>query len=103
MKVVNIRTEPSTHYIGRGSIAGNPFTHLPLYQTTALVQVGSREESIDTYRQWLTTKAGEKFEFHRRKKLLEWIDMLPEDAVLGCYCKPLSCHGDVIMEIWDAS
>jgi hypothetical protein len=43
MKLVNKRT---THYIGRGSALGNPFTHLPLGRTKALVQVPTIEDAV---------------------------------------------------------
>ena len=26
-----------------------------------------------------------------------------EGKVLGCWCKPLSCHGDVLLELLDSS
>ena len=33
--------------------------------------------------------------------LLQAIKDLPEDAVLGCWCKPANkCHGDVILVLW---
>ena len=25
---------------------------------------------------------------------------LPENMILGCYCKPKNCHGDIIIKIW---
>lgn len=28
------------------------------------------------------------------------IQGLPPDAVLGCWCKPKACHGDVIIKLW---
>jgi hypothetical protein len=31
---------------------------------------------------------------------MERIRALPANAVLGCWCKPGSCHGDVIVKIW---
>ena len=37
MRVVDRRKEPFTRYIGRGSDFGNPFTHLQLTSTKALV------------------------------------------------------------------
>lgn len=28
------------------------------------------------------------------------IEDLPEDAILGCFCHPKDCHGDIIIKIW---
>ena len=81
MKVVNKRKEHYTHYIGRGSIFGNPFV---------IGKDGSREEVIQKYREYAPTNP----------ELMKAIKELPKDAILGCYCKPQTCHGDVIIEIW---
>jgi len=79
MKVVNLRKEPYTHYIGRGSIFGNPY---PIDENH------TRERVIEMY------------EVYARQELMKAIAALPGDAILGCYCKPKACHGDVIIKIW---
>jgi len=79
MKVVNLRKEKYTHYIGRGSIFGNPFR---------IGKDGNREEVIKQYEAWA------------RQAIFHSIYNLPEDAILGCYCKPKACHGDIIIKIW---
>lgn len=81
MKVVNKRKEPFTIYVGRGSIFGNPFI---------IDRDGTRDEVI------------EKYEAYARATpyLLKAIKSLPEDAILGCYCSPNKCHGDVIIKLW---
>jgi hypothetical protein len=38
-------------YIGRGSVLGNPFSHLK--SSKASVVVNSREEAIERYKSWL--------------------------------------------------
>jgi len=111
MKIVDKRTTPFTHYIGRGSAFGNPFTHLPLAGTKAYAlagtkayaQVGTIQESVTLFRQW----AHGDVQFDKlippavRMRLLTYVRRLPADAVLGCYgCKPV-CHGDVIIELWN--
>jgi hypothetical protein len=80
MNVVHVN-QAHTHYIGRPSIFGNPFMINP--QNT-------REQVI------------EQFETYARRNsvLLTAIRQLPADAVLGCYCAPHACHGDVIVDIW---
>ena len=85
MKVVNRRLEKETVYIGRGSVFGNPFV---------LSNTCSREQSIAEYANYVSEEA--------QLSVLRAIYALPKDAVLGCYCKPLACHGDVIIAIWEA-
>jgi len=86
MKVVHCKKEPYDVYIGRGSKWGNPFTHKT--GTQAKWIVGSREEAIRAYEVWI-------------KKQPELMNSLHElkDKVLGCWCKPLLCHGDVLIKL----
>lgn len=88
-QVVNIRTHKSTEvrYIGRGSIFGNPFK---------LGEDGTRDEVIEKY----------KFYFYDR---LSWDSYFKDrveslrGCVIGCFCKPQACHGDIIKEYLDGS
>jgi hypothetical protein len=64
--------------IDRGSIWGNPFI---------LPDDGTRREVVENYR-WYYTK---------KPSLQNKIDTL-KGKVLGCWCYPLSCHGDVLKE-----
>ena len=77
--VVNKRKEPFDIYIGRPGKWGNPF-----------VMSGSttREIAIQKYREWILTQP----------QLLADIGSL-KGKRLGCYCKPLACHGDVLAEL----
>ncbi len=79
MKVVNIKNEGCTVYIGRPSRLGNPF-HIDEHRTRA--------------------KAIEMYESYARRVRMHDIRELPSDAILGCYCSPKPCHGDVIIKIW---
>lgn len=76
--VVHCRKEKYDIYIGRPSKWGNPFV---------IGKDGTRKEVIDKYRVYLL----------KNDYLLSCIDEL-EDKILGCYCKPLLCHGDVLIE-----
>lgn len=76
-------------YIGRGSKWGNLFTHIAS-GTKAKYVVSSREEAIDTYRFWITQGEG--------VCLLKDLHEL-EGKNLVCFCKPKSCHGDVLKEL----
>jgi len=90
-RVVNKYKEPYDVYIGRGSVWGNPFTHL-VGPTKAEFHVATREEAVARYRQYIL----ERPDLLRR---------LPElvGKRLGCFCAPKSCHGDVLVELVNAS
>jgi hypothetical protein len=79
MRVVNLRKEPYDVYIGRGSIYGNPFI---------IGKDGNREDVIRKYVEWMVNQQA-------------LLAALPElkGKVLGCYCKPAACHGDVLVEM----
>ena len=88
-RVVHFKKEPCDVYIGRPSKWGNPFSHLKK-GTIAKYQVDTREESIEAYREWITNGEG--------KHLLNDLYQL-KGKTLGCWCKPKSCHGDVLAEL----
>jgi hypothetical protein len=92
--VVRIGTEPYDVYIGRSRDPrnnkwGNPFSHIN--GTLAQYKVNTREEAIRAYRQWILTQPDLLADLHQLK-----------GKVLGCFCKPKSCHGDVLAELADA-
>lgn len=85
--VVNIRKkrgQPRTHcdfLIDRTTVFGNPFQ---------IGRDGDREQVISKYKEY----------FYRRltdtvfcSKVLEL-----KGKILGCWCKPHACHGDIIAE-----
>lgn len=88
MRVVHCKKQPYTHYIGRPSLLGNPFSHKQ--ESCAEYLVDTVEEAIISFEDY----ARESF------TIMEAIMNLPEDAVLGCWCKPGPCHGDVIIKLW---
>lgn len=75
---------PRHKYIGRGSIWGNDFSHLP--KSSASTKVDSRDEAIDSYETNITPE------------LLLRLDEL-QGMILGCWCKPKRCHGDVLLKL----
>lgn len=79
---------PYDIYIGRGSKWGNPFTHME--GTMADFKVGTREESIEAYREWIMENDELLLDLHELK-----------GKVLCCFCKPKSCHGDILAELAD--
>jgi Domain of unknown function (DUF4326) len=76
-------------YIGRPSDWGNPFSHLE--SSVARFKVATREEAIEKYREWIKTQP-------------QLLARLPElkGKILGCWCRPLACHGDILAEMADA-
>jgi len=87
-KVINIRSgEKYDIYIGRGSKYGNPYSHLR--NTTAPYPVDSREDAIRAYEAWLLDQP--ELVAAAKKEL--------KDKVLGCWCKPMDCHGDILLRI----
>ena len=78
-KVVNLRKERYDVYIGRGSKWGNKFV---------IGKDGDREEVVRKYKEWLL----------QNKELLGYLHEL-KGKVLGCFCKPKACHGDVLVEL----
>lgn len=85
-RVVNKYKEKYDVYIGRGSKWGNPYSHLQ--GTTAEYVVSSREEAISKYKEYLL----------QNEELLKDIKEL-DGKVLGCFCKPKACHGDILIEV----
>jgi hypothetical protein len=85
-RAVNRRTEQETLYIGRGSIWGNPFTSIQNRQTKAEFIVTTREESVLAYKDYILKSP---VLLHRLLEL--------NGHKLGCFCKPKSCHGDILV------
>lgn len=89
-KVVNQYKERFDVYIGRPSKWGNPFSYKE--GTLAKYKVKDRNESIESFRKYITEGEG--------KHLLNDLHEL-KGKTLGCFCKPLKCHGDVLKELID--
>ena len=68
-------------YIGRGTKWGNPFK---------IGRDGTREDVIKKYEAYLQQQPAV-------------LAAIPELAgkLLGCHCKPLACHGDVLARLAD--
>jgi hypothetical protein len=96
--VVHVKQSRYDVYIGRGwkSNWGNPFSHKQ--DTKALVQVASREEAVARYRSWLLGDTDKDLAQDQRKWILENLHTL-RGKVLGCWCAPKACHGDVLHDM----
>ena len=101
--VVNKRAHKYTHYIGRGSVFGNPFHCSPLPKAGDVVHVNTVEDACAQFKAWAKgTVLRSHVEPERRVKLLHAIASLPDDAVLGCYCDdPAKCRGTTIIALRD--
>lgn len=73
-------------YVGRPSKWGNPFSHQA--NTLAKFKVATRDEAISKYREWIVNQP-------------ELMAALPElkGKDLVCWCAPLTCHADVLLEL----
>jgi hypothetical protein len=83
MKVYNKRTDEipdGAVYVGRPSKWGNPY---------AIGRQGNRQEVIFKYREWIQTMVS-----LGKRDLSE---LRGKDLV--CWCKPLPCHADVLLEL----
>lgn len=82
--VVNGTKEQYDVFIGRGSKWGNPYSHLDHANAQKCC---SRNQAIELYKVHLE-KSGLLYD-------------LPElvGKRLGCFCKPLPCHGDVLVSL----
>ena len=78
-RVVHCKRKPFDVYIGRPSKWGNPFV---------IGKDGTRDEVIRKYESWLLTQPA-------------LLAALPElrGKVLGCWCFPQACHGDVLVRL----
>lgn len=79
-KVVHCKRDKYDVYIGRPGPYGNPF-HIG--------DDGTRQEVIEKYAEWVLTQP----------ELLATIRIELKDKVLGCWCAPKLCHGDILVEL----
>ena len=83
MTVYNIRDKDipdDAVFIGRPSKFGNPFV---------IGKHGNREQVVAKYKEWILSKP----------ELVEMAKLRLKGKNLVCYCAPLPCHGDVLLEI----
>lgn len=85
-KIVNCKYDSYDVYIGRPSKWGNPYSHKN--GTLAKYKTATREEAIQKYKEWILTQP-------------DLMAALPElkGKILGCWCRPMLCHGDILVEL----
>lgn len=87
---------PNNYYIGRPSILGNPYSHLPEEETLAVYKCNSREEAIEKYSSYFDLMYGSNLEFTKIIDEIYEKYKQGEDIYFECFCHPEPCHGDVI-------
>jgi len=80
--VVHCKPQQFDIYVGRPSRWSNPFQ---------IGREGTRDEVIAKYEEWIKTQP----------RLMAALPTL-QGKVLGCWCKPQPCHGDVLATLADA-
>lgn len=77
-------------YIGRPSVLGNPFV---------LTNEAYRDEVLARYRVYFEKRLADPI----FRDVLDGLETRARkgDLVLGCFCAPRVCHGDVIKEYLD--
>ena len=83
-RVVHCKKEEFDVYVGRGSKWGNPYSHKE--GTLAEYVVESRREAVQRFEEYLLSN----------KELMGSLSEL-KGKTLGCWCKPKSCHGDILL------
>ena len=78
-RVVHCKRSKYDVYIGRGSKWGNPYI---------IGKDGTREEVMKKYKKYIMNEP----------VLLSSLYQL-DGKVLGCWCRPKSCHGDVLVKL----
>jgi hypothetical protein len=79
-EVVHCKRDPYDVYIGRPGPFGNPFE---------IGKDGNRQEVVEKYAEWVLTQP----------ELLATIRTELKGKVLGCWCAPKLCHGDILVEL----
>jgi len=96
--VVNIRNSEYDVYIGRAGHGqdgyfGNPIRFGQKCPVCGKVHANTptgRREVLICYEKWFFERIGRDAEFARRVQELK-------GKRLACFCKPLSCHGDILV------
>lgn len=78
-RVVHCKREKHDVYIGRPSKWGNPFP---------LKKEADRAAVLERYEAWILTRPELLADLHELR-----------GKVLGCWCAPRACHGDVLMRM----
>lgn len=84
--VVHCKRSAFDVYIGRPGPWGNPFSHL---EQTHCIKVATRADAVAEYEKML--RADPDLVARAKREL--------KGKVLGCWCFPRACHGDVLAKV----
>lgn len=101
--VYNRKTEthsdsPNNFRCYRPFVLANPYTYLPVEKTKAIYKVSTREDAVKAYDHYFDLMYRSNVRFKRVVDIIYERYKSGEDVFLECYCKPESCHCDVIKE-----
>jgi|TARA_B110000305_G_C19258308_1_gene548238 hypothetical protein len=85
-RIVHCKKSEYDVYIGRPSKWGNPYSSKT--GTLAKYRVGSKSEAISNYETYLESN---------EPLIKELVEL--NGKILGCWCKPKPCHGDVLVKL----
>ena len=98
MEVVNLHKDKYTIYIGRtGKGQDGPFGNPVKLNVKCDICAEIHEDRSSTL---------PCYEFYLRRRLKASVGFrqqflsLCKDDILGCFCKPDACHGDVMVKVW---
>lgn len=99
--VVHCKRAAFDVYVGRPTKWGNPFTHDAAVKDKhpELVLVDTRHDAVTLYQDWLLGMV--ELASHRPPTLIDILGL--RGKTLGCWCHPLACHADVLVEIANMS
>lgn len=109
MNIIVVHTKrssyPNTINVGRPSVLGNPYSHLPHAKNTTLTS--SVEESVQRYKEWLSNKINTSITVCDALNHIILTGRKHGTVHLACWCKdetkPLPsdhvCHADVIRNV----
>lgn len=87
MKIVHCLKKPYDVYIGRKNVPYG-LSESKWHNPFIIGKDGTRDEVIEMYREYIQLMPD----------LMNSLREL-ENKTLGCWCSPLSCHGDVLIEL----
>ena len=96
IKVVNVKHERCNEYIGR---EWGGYSRSILANAYKIGQNGDREEVIRKYKRWLWWAYNNDVQVQAKINNLARDVINGRIVVLGCWCKPSACHGDVVMDL----
>ena len=88
-------------YIGRNMSFYIPGTTGSKWQNPFTVKKYGLEKSLELYRKWIITGVNPiNGKIRKEGPLINDIDEI-KGKILGCWCKPNACHGDILAELAD--